>query len=204
MFCDHHLGRLPSPSVPPPSPKVPAPINQLYGRQIAAIGHAFAKLHALRPGPTARALSCLWLWTGLAFGDKWRTGTRTSASIFFPYPLSEAGSLPGVGVGGGQLYPGFRERKSEFTPGPHHHPRPGPVSVHHKPLTDALMERAVLPHVINTFNSQDIGNLTWAFASLGLPPPGYRRSVRRNRLCDWECHKFSKRFISSQFDDLNC
>ena len=60
-------------------------INQIYGRQIAAIGHAFAKLH-----------------------------------------------------------------------------------VHHKALFNALIERAMLPHVITTFNSQDIGNLTWAFASLGV------------------------------------
>eukprot|EP00667_Euglena_gracilis_P001841 EG_transcript_1841 len=69
-------------------------IDQLYGRQIAAIGHAFAKLH-----------------------------------------------------------------------------------IHHKPLTDALMERAVLPHVISTFNSQDIGNLTWAFASLGIRNVAFMKSM---------------------------
>lgn len=38
----------------------------------------------------------------------------------------------------------------------------------HEPLMDALAERSMVPDVSATFNTQNVANVAWAFARLGI------------------------------------
>lgn len=55
----------------------------------------------------------------------------------------------------------------------------------HEPLMDALAERSMVPDVSATFNTQNVANVAWAFARLGIrcAGPGGVSRMGRQRWC---------------------